>query len=80
MSTKCSRISSRSSPPARLSLCSVSNRWIEQLWPRCSIWRTSRKIVVCPPEPTLHGGTTQAIVIGPSASPECGSTATVRRG
>ena len=33
-----------------------------------------------PPEPTLHGGTTQAIVIGPRASAVWGSSASGRRG
>ena len=36
-----------------------------------------RKIVVIPPEPMFHQGTTHAIRHGPLGSPECGSTATV---
>ena len=40
----------------------------------------SRKIVVWPPEPMSHGGTTHATVIGPVVRPACGSSASGRAG
>ena len=80
---KCSRISSRSSPPRRALVARTGRRRRSRSrWPRRSICRTSRKIVVWPPEPMLHGGTTQASVrrcLSPSGAGG-GSSASGRRG
>src|SRR3712207_7104299 len=42
--------------------------------PRSSSWRIRRKIVVWPPEPTRHGGTTQARVHGDRKSTRLNSS------